>query len=45
MKKQTQIKTKVNDVVTILDDKSFLRMNLFRLFAINSIDGKGIQGT
>jgi Pyruvate/2-oxoacid:ferredoxin oxidoreductase delta subunit len=25
-------------VVTLLDNKSFLRMNLFRLFAINSID-------
>lgn len=41
MKKQTQIKTKINDVVTMLDNKSFLRMNLFRLFAINSIDGMG----
>lgn len=39
MEKQTENKTKVNDVVTLLDNKSFLRMNLFRLFAINSIDG------
>jgi ferredoxin len=29
----------VNDVITLRDSKSFLRKNLFRLFAINSIDG------
>ncbi len=39
MEKQTENKTKINDVITLLDNKSFLRMNLFRLFAINSIDG------
>ncbi len=30
---------KINDVLTILDDKSYLRSQLFKLFAINSIDG------
>lgn len=29
----------INDVVVLRDNKSFLRKNLFRMFAINSIDG------
>ncbi len=31
--------TKINEVLTSLDKKSYLRMKLFQLFAINSIDG------
>lgn len=30
---------RINDVLTLLDDKSYLRTQLFKLFAINSIDG------
>lgn len=39
MNRQTKNNTEVNKVVNLLDNKSFLRLNLFRLFAINSIDG------
>ena len=33
------MKTKINDVLTLLDKKSYLRHKLFQLFAINSIEG------
>jgi ferredoxin len=33
------VNTKINDVLTALDKKSYLRLKLFQLFAIDSIDG------
>ena len=33
------METRINDVLTLLDKKSYLRLKLFQLFAINSIDG------
>lgn len=32
-------KTKINDLLTLLEKKSYLRLKLFQIFAINSIDG------